>query len=48
MAALAALPDDLLLAILQRLDTDDLLGVRFVSRRLRLRGAAAGRTLLAV
>jgi hypothetical protein len=48
MAALDALLDDLLLAILQRLSTDDLLGVRFVSRRLRLRGAAAVRSLVAL
>jgi hypothetical protein len=47
MAALATLPDVLLLAILQRLSTDDLLGVRFVSRRLRLRGAAPVQLLVA-
>jgi hypothetical protein len=48
MAALEALPDDVLLAILQRLSTDDdLLGVRCVSRRLRQQGAAAVRSLVA-
>jgi hypothetical protein len=48
MAALEALPDDVLLAILQRLSTDDdLLGVRCASRRLRQQGAAAVRSLVA-
>jgi hypothetical protein len=46
MAALDALPDDLLLAILQRLDIADRLRARFASRRLTQQGAPAVRSLV--